>query len=271
MEAVGKSSAGALGGTMETVYSGSEGQMSWTGIRVPMSVITEVRTGHLQERLNDEGEQQALVAELQALATTDMQSQTIELLLTTEPKPLDWQVGEAIAEVFLEKNHGAVWPWNGARDRKTPKASLPGADLVGFTSDADGAVFLFGEVKTSNDAGRPPGVVYGAKGLSRQIENLSQDQGLHWALLKWLRARCTDEPHRTLWQQATSRFVATNGADFRLVGCLMRDLEPDEGDLLTRGRALGTTVTAPAAGQLIAWYLPEATCEWPAWAERIVQ
>ena len=43
------------------------------------------------------------------------------------------------------------WPWNTVRNRRTPRASLPGADLVGFYRENDTVLLLFGEVKTSSD------------------------------------------------------------------------------------------------------------------------
>lgn len=69
--------------------------------------------------------------------------------------------------------HGAVWPWNENRDRKTPKASLPGADIVGFLGSGPDTVFLFGEVKTSSDKDNPPGVMAGRGGLAHQIDSLA--------------------------------------------------------------------------------------------------
>ena len=37
------------------------------------------------------------------------------------------------------------FPWNSDRDKRTPKASLPGADLVGFIENGDEVVLVLGE------------------------------------------------------------------------------------------------------------------------------
>ena len=37
------------------------------------------------------------------------------------------------------------FPWNSDRDKRTPKASLSGADLVGFIENGDEVVLVLGE------------------------------------------------------------------------------------------------------------------------------
>lgn len=254
---------------MKSIFEGSSGQVRWAGFVVEPELIDELRLGALPERVKNLEARNELAAELAALATTSMASQAVEDLISADSAPLDWQVGEAMAEVLLEREHGAYWPWNSASDLKTPRASLPGADLVGFALEDDGAVLLFGEVKSSNDANRPPGVVYGRSGLITQIENLTTRKDLVWSLLQWLHARCKTEPNRTYFEQASARYVNSGGTDYRVVGCLLRDIEPGESDLLNRGRALGSKFVAPLEGNLIAWYLPEPMSEWPSWAEGV--
>ena len=54
--------------------------------------------------------------------------------IENSPEAEDWEVGEALAECALQHDSGREvhWPWNTVRDRRTPRASLPGTDLVGF-------------------------------------------------------------------------------------------------------------------------------------------
>lgn len=249
------------------VYAGTQGQVEWRGLRVPRDVLHELCSTNLPERLFDKTGRADLLTDLNAVATTEMATQVIQELLESEPSPTDWEVGEALAESFLETHHGVVWPWNSARDRRTPRASLPGADLVGFVIEPDGAALLFGEVKTSSDLGAPPGVVYGRTGLVHQIDNLATRRDLHFALLKWLQPRCSHPDHRDLFQQAAAKFVSSKGRDFRLVGCLMRDTEPNELDLRNRAVDLSSRLQVPTGAQLIAWYLPESASIWPTLVE----
>lgn len=255
---------------METIFEGSSGEVRWIGFRVESELIDELRLGDLPERVKNLEDRDELAAELTALATTSMASQAVANLISAEEPPLDWQVGEAMAEVLLEREHGAYWPWNSTSDLKTPRASLPGADLVGFVLEDEGAVFLFGEVKSSSDSSRPPGVVYGRTGLITQIENLTTQDDLVWALVRWLHVRCKTEPNRTYFKQACARFVDSGCTDYRVVGCLLRDIEPAETDLLNRGLALGSKFVAPLQGDLLAWYLPEPMSAWPSWAETVL-
>ena len=82
-----------------------------------------------------------------------MATEFVERLLKAVPEPEGWEVGEALAECALERDSGREvhWPWNTVRDRRTPRASLPGTDLVGFCRQGATVLLLFGEVKTGED------------------------------------------------------------------------------------------------------------------------
>jgi hypothetical protein len=250
------------------VYSGTSSQVIWRGARLTHELLSDLRGGPLAERTHDLAQRDECIAELRAMATTDMATEVIEDLINSETRPLGWEVGEALAEAILEQYHGAIWPWNTARDRRTPKASLPGADLIGFVQEADGNVcLLFGEVKTSSDVNTPPGVVYGRSGLIAQLEGLATRRDLHFSLLKWLRARCVEPDLRRFYEAATARFIGSKGRDFRLVGCLMRDTSPHEDDVRARAINLSKSLSAPSAASLYAWYLPASVEDWPDWVE----
>ena len=77
-------------------------------------------------------------------------------------------MGESLAECFLEDYEGASFPYPYSRDQRNPLASPAGPDLAGY-ADGGETVFLFGEVKTTGDKSRPPGVV---RDLRRQMEML---------------------------------------------------------------------------------------------------
>ena len=96
--------------------------------------------------------------ELRGLSLTGMAAEFVEDLLRAVPEDKPWAVGEALAECVVADGEAReiCWPWNLVRDLRTPRASLPGADLVGFCKDGEAALLLFGEVKTSCDANTPP-------------------------------------------------------------------------------------------------------------------
>ena len=85
----------------------------------------------------------------------------MENLLRAVPGEKSWTVGEALAECILadDETREICWPWNFVRDRRTPRASLPGADLVGFCKEGGSVFLLFGEVKASSDKSTPPNVM----------------------------------------------------------------------------------------------------------------
>lgn len=252
---------------MTDAYVGVCGQVSWRGVTVPPEVVTELRGGPLQERVLDLLTQQDLIAELEAMATTEMSAEWVKDLVLNSPAPEPWAVGEGLAEALLQRDHAAIWPWNTTRDKRTPKASLPGADLVGFVKESDRIFVLFGEVKTSSDDSAPPNVVYGKSGLIHQLEKLVGSIDDQWTLLQWLHARCIDSEQVAMYKQAVQRFVASRGKDIRLFGCLMRDTSPNQLDLKARAESLSATIQVPTNVQLLAWYFPESAELWPNWVE----
>lgn len=98
--------------------------------------------------------------ELRGLSlTAGMAAEFLEDPLRAVPEDKPWAVGEAPADCVVADGEAReiCWPWNLVRDLRTPRASLPGADLVDFCQDGEAALLLFGkEVKTSCDAKPPP-------------------------------------------------------------------------------------------------------------------
>lgn len=204
-------------------------------------------------------------SDLRGLATTGMATKFVERFLKAVPESEVWEVGEALAECALQKDSGREvhWPWNTVRDRRTPRASLPGSDLVGFYREGNSVLLLFGEVKTSADANTPPNVMYGGGGMAWQLEQSVTRLDIHHALLKWLDARCQPAPFRDLYRKAVGRYLKSDGKELLLIGILIRDTAPNELDLKSRGLALSKKVDKPTRVELIAWYLPVPVAEWP--------
>jgi hypothetical protein len=242
----------------------------WRGIVIEDSSEFDLYLrGPVWNRVTDSTFEQDFAADLSALNTTGMETGVLAALLQSANPPLDWEVGEAMAECLLEDEFEAVWPWNENRDRKTPKASLPGADIVGFLGEGDDTIFLFGEVKTSSHGDNPPGVMNGRGGLAHQIDTLASDTTIQATLIKWLFARCERSAEfKPRYDVAIRRYIESGGMDFATVGVLLRDTPAHPDDLRTRGIALDGLAPSPRR-RLDAWYTPRAISEWVSIAEAV--
>jgi hypothetical protein len=255
-------SAAALASTVS--YQGQHGSACWEGRHVAdanrfAGFVREV----VRPRVFDESA--SFEPDLRGLATTGMTPEFVERLLKAVPEPKGWEVGEALAECALERDSGRQvhWPWNTVRDRRTPRASLPGTDLVGFYCQDETVLLLFGEVKTSSEAAAPPNVMYGGSGMTWQLEKSAKHLDIQRSLLQWLYTRCRAAPYRDLYEKAVSRYLSSEGKELLIVGVLIRDTQPNEADLQSRGEALSGKLGAPTRVELIAWYLPVPIAQWP--------
>ena len=247
-------------------YSGSKDSAQWRGhVVVDEDRFKSYVAGRVKARVEDDEAQGQFAAELHGMATTGMATEFVETLLQAVPEEKSWAVGEALAECVLadDETREVCWPWNLVRDRRTPRASLPGADLVGFCKEGDAVLLLFGEVKTSSDASTPPNVMSGSGGMAWQLKNEATDLNIQHALLKWLRARCASAEHQALYQAAVCRYVQSLGKEILLVGILLRDTEPNELDVTARAKALAASLGSPTRIEITAWYLPVPK-NWPA-------
>lgn len=242
---------------METIsYESQEGQVGYRGIILADGdVFKSFMTADVASRLRDEEGEKEFEAHLRGLASTGFANNRLnDILSAAVPEERDWAVGEAMAEAWLMRRHNVVWPWNMERDKRTPKASLPGADLVGFEINNNQVRFVFGEVKTSSDTNTPPNVMNGRSGMEHQIDNLANNLIVINQLLKWLLHRCKRTEHEASFNSATISFL--DPGNIALFGVLIRDTEPNELDLQARGRRLGEKLAAPTTCQLIALYIP---------------
>lgn len=255
----------ALASSMQ--YSGSHDAARWFGRQVSdAAAFSGYVCGRVRARVDDSDAQDPFAAELRGMATTGMATEFVERLLRAVPEEKSWAVGEALAECVLadDGTRTVCWPWNSVRDRRTPRASLPGADLVGFCKEGDTVLLLFGEVKTSSDASTPPNVMNGSGGMAWQLEEEATKLDVQHALLKWLRARCEALEHRDLYRAAVQRYVSSIGKEILLVGILLRDTDPNELDVTSRAKALAKKLAHPTRIEITAWYLPVPIKDWPA-------
>lgn len=240
------------------IYSGNHQSTSWKGLQITDGTeFNSFMANEVSARLHDETGKADFTAHLQSLASTGFAQENLQQILDAEqPEERDWAVGEALAEAWLSYQHGVVWPWNMERDKRTPLASLPGADLVGFVTLGGETRLVLGEVKCSSDTGTPPGVMTGRSGMTHQLEALATDISLLFTLIRWLQPRCRGSNTEPQFNAAIGLLLNSGTQAITLFGVLVRDTQPDELDLRNRGKHLGGIVSAAAQCDLLAIYLP---------------
>jgi hypothetical protein len=108
-------------------YSDKAKPVYWRGRHVSdVSAFRKYAELRALPRLRDDEDAADLQADLDALASTEYATEFLRTLLSAEIEPKTWELGEALGEMLLADEHGIRWPWNHARDKCTPKASLPG-------------------------------------------------------------------------------------------------------------------------------------------------
>jgi hypothetical protein len=172
-------------------------------------------------------------------------------------------IGEAIAELALQAELKAIWPTNRRRDMRSVRASLPGADIVGFVPCDDGGYrFLFAEVKTSSDLKVPPTVMYGNKGLEYQVHTLATDWRVVRRLLSYTYCRVRDTPLMPVWKEAFRRLAGEFPAGAQLVGVLVRDTSPRAKDVSHHAGILSKKLPNADNVSLLALYICVKAKDW---------
>ena len=250
---------------IDTVYENRDRQVSWCGVEMTeCEDFNAFMSRDVASRLFDEEEKAEFETLLRSLGNTDFEREDLAAVLNEDVVEREgWAVGEAVAEAFLVHEHNIVWPWNMNRDKRNPKASSAGADLVGFRVEGDKVQFAFGEVKSSGDSTWPPRVMRGPGGMTNQIRNLIKDDLLVHALIRWLFPRCRSEPYRGQFRSALRLFIDSGHKAKSLYGVLIRDTQPSEKDLGSSGRELAGITESPVVCHLFAVYIPCAIAELP--------
>ncbi len=251
----------------ELRYSGSKDSVHWCGFEV----LDEDRfksyvADRVKARVEDYEASDPFASDLRDLADSNAATEFVENLLRAAPEEQPWEIGEALAECVLtdDAEREIYWPWNLARDRRVPRASLPGADIIGLCKEGDTVSLLFGEVKTSSDAGAPPKVMYGRGGMAWQLKDEAMRLDLQLFSLTWLQARCQSNELRALYLAAADRYVNSLGKEILLIGVLLRDTEPNEKDVASRAKFLAEIIEMPTRAEIRAWYFPVPIGQWPA-------
>lgn len=193
----------------------------------------------VQEVLLDQSGREEDAAFLSSLDGTGFDDQLVDDVLGSadvQDAVEDWRVGEAIAQAELEANRFCRFPWNARRDLKNPRASLAGAELVGFhTRPGSTACFGFGEVKTSSQERYPPSVT---TDLKRQMTALCDDPGVRHNLIRYLTSRASKADWLPVFQEAWAA-LNRDRKHFSVFGVLVRDVVSDARDLEGLARDLG--------------------------------
>lgn len=179
------------------------------------------------------------------------------------PRPKDWEVGETLAEVLLEDRHGARFPWPTALDKRAPRASLPGPDIVGFHLRPD-IRFLFGEVKSSSEDSRPPQVVtQTGDGLIAQVRRLLTSEEHRQQLVAWLLVKSQQgNEWNTTFDAAVRRYFFAPRPAW-VVGVLVRGGVPAHEEDIRAVVAALEEVETPFDVAVFAFYLPFPKERWP--------
>ncbi|EHQ34555.1 hypothetical protein [Methanoplanus limicola] len=251
--------------TTTVLYDDNQQQVIWHGINLEKGAsFDSFMANEVASRLHDKEGAEEFESHLRGLASTEFERDSLRKILEAEiPEEREWAIGEALAEAYLSQHHNVIWPWNMKRDKRSPKASLPGADLIGFQINNGKVRFVLGEVKTSSDKKTPPGVMNGRSGMKHQIDKLASDPGLLNGLLRWLLFRCRNTVNESSFNEAIGCLLNSGNKALSLYGVLIRDTTPNQLDLRSRGKALSKILQDPTTCHLIAIYLPCTVKELP--------
>jgi hypothetical protein len=242
------------------------------GMSLNDTEFTQTLSGSVFDSLLDIEVHQDRLSELTGLLETGFsQSENlladIQALENAEPEDLrNWRIGEALAEVILEENFQCRFHWNELRDARNPKGNKTGADLVGFIESEGSVLFLFGEVKTSSEtANRPPQVMTIADGIESQLKDLYNDRNKRHILITYLKSKTRDlpeeHPFKLDYNSALLSYYG-NIQLYQLIGVLVRDINPDERDLLISYNRIKTIILKPIGLKLIALYTSIQKSNW---------
>jgi hypothetical protein len=217
---------------------------------------------HVSSKIAEADGAEQLRSHIAELETTGFDSSML-LRQTTEsiPQVKDWEVGEAVAETVLEREHEAMFPWEMGWDKRTPKASLPGADIVGFQNKV-APRFIFGQVKSSSEKRVPPQIVNsGVDCLREQLHRLDHTDTERMQLIQWLLPRIKGTDWENTFNEALEKY---SHKDYYLVGVLVSGGRSVNSDDLT-GICSGIKHVADNGDMtLLGYYLPFEKSEWVA-------
>jgi hypothetical protein len=231
--------------------------VSWTAEELDSTLA-----GPVAPVLFDHGGTANIAALLESLPDTDFEIKELAKILNDDTPPKNWEVGEALAEVYLTQHRDSYFPWPDGRDIRKPKSSLPGADMIGFHGNNKETRFAFAEVKTSAENKYPPQVVkYGEHSLNKQLTDLRDNRPLRDKAVVYLGHRAINSEWQHAYQSAAKNYLKTGGTCVAIFGVLIRDVLPNSDDLAASRQLLSKNCPANALVELLAIYLPSGSIE----------
>jgi hypothetical protein len=243
-------------------YTADVAPVTARGYALSQGDLDAARKGRLPAIAADEAGRAGLAAIYAGLELTDFGSENVKAALEAIPEEdhsKGWREGESIAEAWLTDHCDCEFPWPMTRDLRHHRASLPGAEFLGFVGKVEADTrFAFGQVKTSKEVKRPPQVMNnGPKNLVNQILQLRDDALIKKTVVGYLGARATSA---SAWlgkfQAAARRYFNSGALEIAIFGVLIRDVPPDAADLAGPAASVGVGCTTATRVELVALYLP---------------
>ena len=176
----------------------------------------------------------------------------------------DFRIGEALAEVCLEKHFNCRFYWNELRDTRNPKGNKTGADLVGFIEIQNEVLFLFGEVKTSSEQKSPPQVMTNPKGIENQLIDLYNDQNKRRILITYIQGKIglNNSNFKKDFDNAIRSYYQPNESKYLLYGVLVRDTGVNKNDIKQSYDKLKNQILDSIGLRLLAIYVSIPKNQW---------
>ena len=244
----------------EIAFIKKNSRSRYIGMSFDKSFLLNYLEIRVKPKLFDYSGTETLMNEYGDIARTGFQKAKLQEIFKSRHEPIPWRIGEALSECYLEDYCNARFHYESSRDAKNPRSNLTGADIVGFIDINDQTIFLFGEVKTSNQKLSPPTILYGRSGLIKQLEIIVNKKEVRYDLIKWLgfKAKNLENTHgfQIDYRRALEFYLRSDGELVKIVGILVRDIEPNEKDLKSRYNRLLKNLNKNIYFDLKAFYLP---------------
>ncbi len=239
----------------QKVYEIGDFPCSGIGLTWISEDLDRALQGPVADLVLDDAGKVGIRSVLAGIVETDWERESLDEILNGPTQVEAWRVGEAIAGIYLIDHRACQFPWPPGRDERKQGSSLPGVDLIGLSCDDKGACLAFGEVKTSRQMQHPPSLMYGTKGLKKQLENLLHSSAIRRTLFKYLAHRAKNAEWEPQFQSAAQRYLK-NKDDIHIYGFLIRDVSPNAKDLQARVTSLARDCQNGTRVELLALYLP---------------
>jgi len=232
----------------------------------------ELLKNEVKDKLLDTPQRNEMISNLKALKSETGFEVSERLLLDIQylqnPKVdvQDFRIGEAFAEICLEKHFNCHFYWNELRDARNPKGNKTGADLVGFIEIGNEILFLFGEVKTSSEQKSPPQVMTNPTGIENQLRDLYRDQNKRFNLILYIQSKIgvsNNINFQNDFNEAIKNYYRQNEGKYMLYGILVRDTtDVNENDVKVSYNKLKNEMLDHIGLRLLAIYVSIPKNQW---------